>query len=78
MCGYVHGETLAASLAVNVLMRHIVNFSVTQLPSPLKRRELQMIDTPQATHNGLFSIRQFCVKHEQKDRVNEHTRRKSS
>jgi hypothetical protein len=45
-------------------MKYIVDFSVMQLQSPLKRYELQIIDMSQAMHNILFSIRQFCVKHE--------------
>jgi hypothetical protein len=57
VCGCVHGETFAGSLALNFVMKYIVNFSVMQLPSPLKRHELQMIDISQAMPNVLFSIR---------------------
>ena len=50
------GDAFTASLALNFVMKYIVNFRVMQVPSPLKRRELQMIDISQAMHNDLFSI----------------------
>ena len=52
----MHCVAFAASLALNLVMKYIVNFSVMQLQSPLKRHELKMIDISQAMHNDLFSV----------------------